>query len=229
MAETWKKIPGYPGYEASDLGRIRSYKGVNQNAPMRKTPRLMKQRIPDDGYPRVTIQNKDGKKVVRQVHLLIAKTFLGPANGREVLHKDGKRGNRKASNLYYGSHQRNMDDKYAHGTHGMGEQNTQALLTEKERNQILRLKGKMTQQDIADEYGISRQTVSDIHRGVTWTHVHSLLKKLRHAWEAYLKTGNVNSLKRAHKIALAGTDHADKSVRMESKRALKSIEQEMKR
>jgi DNA-binding XRE family transcriptional regulator len=179
MAETWKKIPGYPDYEVSDLGKIRSYKGVNQNAPRRKRPRLMKQRIADDGYPRVTLQNKDGKKVVRQVHLLVARAFLGPANGRLVLHKDGRPHNRKLSNLQYGSHQRNMDDKYAHGTHGMGEFNTQALLTERDRNEIVKLKGEMTQQEIADIYGVSRQTVSDIHRGVTWNHVHPHLKKMR--------------------------------------------------
>ena len=188
MAEVWKKIPGYPGYDASDLGRIRSYKGVNQNAPLRKKPRIMKQRIPkSDGYPRVTLQDKEGKKVVRQVHLLIARTFLGPAKGRVVLHKDGKRKNRKPSNLRYGTHQVNMDDKYIHGTHGMGERNTQALVSEKERNKILKLKGQMTQREIADEYGISRQAVSDIHRGITWAHVHPYLKKTQEGLEGLSK------------------------------------------
>ncbi len=229
MAETWKKIPGYPGYEISDLGRIRSYKGVNQNSPRRKNPRLMKQRIADDGYPRVTIQNKDGKKVVRQVHLLVARAFLGPANGRVVLHKDGKPRNRKLSNLCYGSHQRNMDDKYAHGTHGLGEKNTQALLTERERNQILQLKGQMTQQEIADKYGVARQTVSDIHRGITWSHVHSHLKKLRKAWESYLKNGSIRTLKRAKRLAVEGAEHADASVRKEARRAMKSINLELKK
>ena len=229
MAETWKKIPGYPGYEVSNLGKIRSYKGVNQNAPLRKKPRLMKQRIADDGYPRVTLQNKDGKKVVRQVHLLVARAFLGPANGRVVLHKDGNSRNRKLSNLCYGSHQRNMDDKYAHGTHGMGEKNTQALLSEKERNQILRLKGSMTQQEIADKYGIARQTVSDIHRRVTWEHVHSHLKKMRSAWERYLKNENIRTLKRAKRLADEGAGHADPAVRKEAKRALKSINIELRK
>ena len=228
MAEIWKKIPGYPDYEASDLGKVRSYKGANQNSPLRKKPRIMKQRIPDDGYPRVTLQDKNGRKVVRQVHLLVARAFLGPANGRDVLHKDGKRSNRKLSNLYYGSHQRNMDDKYAHGTHGMGERNTRALLTEKERNTILRLKDEMTQQEIADKYGIARQTVSDIHRGVTWSHVHPYLKKLRNQWERFLKTESSASLKKVYRTAKSGAEHDDPSVRKESRHAMKSIVAEMR-
>lgn len=228
MAEAWKKIPGYPGYEVSDLGRVRSYKGVNQNSPLRKKPRLMRTRIPEDGYPRVTLQNGEGRKVVRQVHLLVARAFLGPAQGRVVLHKDGKRHRIMLSNLRYGTHQVNMDDKYIHGTHGMGERNTQALLTERERNKILKLKGQMTQQEIADEFGISRQAVSDIHRGVTWGHVHPYLKKMRKSWEAYLKTRNASTLKHAHRIALKGLEHAEAAVRKEAKRAVKSTSAELR-
>ena len=229
MAEVWKKIPGYPGYDVSNRGRVRSYKGVNQNAPMRERPRLMKQRTPkSDGYPRVTLQNKDDKKVVRQVHLLVARAFLGPAKGRVVLHKNGRRNNPRLSNLRYGTHQVNMDDKYIHGTHGMGERNTQALLSERERNKILRLKGEMTQQEIAEEYGISRQAVSDIHRGITWAHVHPYLKKLRKVWEGYLKNHSSVTLKKAYKIAVSGTEHDEVTVRKEARRAVRSISSEMK-
>lgn len=229
MAEAWKKIPGYPDYEVSDKGRIRSYKGVNQNSPRRKKPKIMKQRIPEDGYPRVTLQNKEGRKVVRQVHLLVARAFLGPAKGRKVLHRDGRRHHIEASNLRYGTHQENMDDKYAHGTHGLGERNTQALISKKERNQILKLKGKMTQQEIADKYGIARQTVSDIHRGVTWNHVHPYLEKMRKTWERYLKNLNVSTLRSAYKMALKGIEHDSKSVRSEAKRAIKPMKAEMKK
>lgn len=229
MAEAWKKIPGYPGYEASELGKIRSYKGVNQNAPRREHPRIMKQRTPaSDGYPRVTLQDKDGQKVVRQVHLLVARTFLGPAKGRVVLHMDGKRHHPRLSNLRYGTHQVNMDDKYAHGTHGMGERNTQALLSERERNKILRLKAEMTQQEIADDYGISRQAVSDIHRGVTWSHVHPYLKKMRRVWEGYLKSHASITLKKAYQLALKGTKHDEILVRKEARRAIVPIRKEMK-
>lgn len=228
MAESWKKIPGYPGYDVSDRGRTRSYKGVNQNAPSRTRPRLMKQRIADDGYPRVTLQNKEGRKVVRQVHLLVARAFLGPANGRIVLHKDGKPSNPRLTNLRYGSHQANMNDKYAHGTHGMGEQNTQALLSQKERTQILRLKGQMTQQEIADKYGIARQTVSDIHRRITWDHVHPYLKKMRSAWESYLKSMNGRTLQSAYNLAIDGINHEEAAVRKEARRAARAIKAEMK-
>ncbi len=121
-----------------------------------------------------------------------------------------------------------MDDKYIHGTHGMGERNTQALLSEKERNKILRLKDEMTQQEIADEYGISRQAVSDIHRGITWAHVHPYLKKLRRVWEGYLKSRASITLKKAYRVAEKGVEHDEVTVRRESRSALASIKKEMK-
>jgi len=121
-----------------------------------------------------------------------------------------------------------MDDKYIHGTHGMGERNTQALVSEKERNKILRLKGEVTQQEIADEYGISRQAVSDIHRGITWGHVHPYLKKLRKVWEGYLRSHASITLKKAYSLATKGAEHDEVIVRRESRSALKSIKREMR-
>ena len=87
-----------------------------------------------------------------------------------VRHKDGKPSNPKLSNLEYGTQRENSKDKLRHGTHARGTNNASALLSPHEVKQILRLKGEMTQQEIADEYGISRQAVSDIHRGITWSY-----------------------------------------------------------
>lgn len=226
--EIWKSIPGYPGYEVSDRGRIRSYKGVNQHADGRVRPRLMKQRIGTDGYPRVTLQDKDGRKVVRQTHLLVARAFLGPARGRKVLHKNGKRTKCYLSNLEYGSHRANMEDKYRHGTHGMGAQNSQAILSAKDRREILRLKGKMTQREIAEIYGISRQAVSDIHRNVTWNSDEKHLKKCRTMWEKFLKNDSKRTLRACHRCFVEGLEHEVEAVRKECKKGLRVCESVMR-
>lgn len=168
--QRWKPIPGFPLYEVSDWGRVRSYKGSNQNSPPRTSPKSLKIRIGDGGYPRVTLQNAMDKKQVVPVHLLVARAFLGPSKGRVVRHLDGDRENPRLSNLEYGTQAENNEDKRGHGTLLMGEDNLASMVTAEEAVEIYRLKGEMTQQEIADEFGVSRQAVSDIHRGITWAH-----------------------------------------------------------
>lgn len=161
--ERWRQISGYPDYDVSTLGRVRSWKTGK--------PRIMKTRQGSDGYIRVTLQNDRGIKNVERVHLLVARSFIGPARGMLVRHQDGKAKNPKLSNLEYGTYLDNKLDKHRHGTDQVGERNSQAELIEKQVKQVWKLKGKMTQREIADMFGMSRQAVSDIHRGITWTHV----------------------------------------------------------
>lgn len=168
--ERWRSIPGFPYYEVSDLGRVRTYKGVNQHSPPRKTPKLMKQRLGRDGYKRVTLQNAAGEKEVLSVHLAVGRAFLGDGGGRVLRHKDGDPSNPKLSNLEYGSQKDNSKDKLRHGTDSRGEKNAASLLSEEEVREILQLKGRMSQREIGNLFGISRQAVSDIHRGITWTY-----------------------------------------------------------
>jgi len=164
-------IPNFSWYDVSSLGRVRSWKSDRKNGKARGRAKIMRQRKDDDGYCRVTLQNDKGQKCVRRVHNLVARAFIGPARKRLVLHGDGKRHHNWASNLSYGSHQDNNDDKYEHGTHGMGEQNSQAKLSARKAKRIYKLKGRMTQKEIADKEGVCRQAVSDIHRGITWSEV----------------------------------------------------------
>lgn len=167
--ERWRQIPGFKDYDVSDQGRIRSWKGVKTGA--RSAPELMKIRLGNDGYPRVTLQNSRGQKSVQRVHILVARAFLGPARGRLVLHKSGKEHDPRLKNLEYGTHMDNHDDKYRHGTSQVGERNSQAELTQKHVKEIYKLRKKYTQKEIAEMYGVSRQAVSDIHRGITWEEV----------------------------------------------------------
>lgn len=128
----------------------------------------MKTREGDDGYIRVTLQDSKGTKRVERVHILVARAFLGSARGRLVRHKDGKTWHPQLSNLEYGTYLDNSRDKRRHGTDQVGERNSQAELGLRQAKRIYKLKGKKTQKEIAEQFGVSRQAVSDIHRGVTW-------------------------------------------------------------
>ena len=65
--EVWKTIPQYPDYEASNLGRIKSFKGVK--------PRILKSNLGGSGYPTVAM-HKDKKQTAAKVANLVAMTFL---------------------------------------------------------------------------------------------------------------------------------------------------------
>ncbi len=166
--ERWRQVRGFPDYDVSDKGRVRTWKS--------KKPILMKVRPGSDGYPRITIQNHRGQKKVKRVHILVARAFLGPARGRLVRHKS-KSKSAAVTNIEYGSYMDNHRDKYRDGTDQRGEKNSQAELIRKHAKEIYKLKGRFTQKEIAAMFGVSRQAVSDIHRGVTWARVTGAKKR----------------------------------------------------
>lgn len=161
--ERWRQIPGYPDYDVSDAGRVRTWKSGGKRAKI-----MMVRPGVKDGYPRVTLQDRAGNKRVERVHLLVARAFLGSARGRLVRHRDGNKSRPMLSNLEYGTYMDNKLDKHRHGTDQVGERNSQAELIRSHAKKIYSLKGKITQSEIASMFGVSRQAVSDIHRGITW-------------------------------------------------------------
>ena len=62
----------------------------------------------------------------------------------------------------------NMADMVAHGTSLRGSRSPNAKLSESSVRQILALKGEMLQREIAVLFGVTRTTVSLIHRKVRW-------------------------------------------------------------
>lgn len=89
-----KAIP-LPGYEDSYLisaeGRVWS---------LRKTPPVEIGKGNGVDYRHVCLQ-KEGKKRSITVHRLVAEVFIGPANGRNVNHKNGNRSDNRVDNLEY--------------------------------------------------------------------------------------------------------------------------------
>lgn len=92
--ETWRPIPGYDGYEASDQGRIRSRR--------RKKARVLSSRINcHHGYAEVhIIPSNPAAAKTKTVHRLVALAFFGPMTRADVVnHKDGCKTNNVLSNL----------------------------------------------------------------------------------------------------------------------------------
>jgi hypothetical protein len=108
VAEEWRPVPGYPAYVASRLGRIVSY--------VRDTPYEMLGSPHRFGYRLIELRGPDGV-FHTTFHSVIASAFLGPRPpGMEVCHGDGNPLNNAVSNLRYGTHSENIQDRRKHGT-----------------------------------------------------------------------------------------------------------------
>lgn len=105
--ERWQRIPGWPGYEASDLGRVRSVDRTLSDG--REAGGVVLAPTADkDGYLRVKLSSGKRRKVA-PVHQLVLLAFEGPP---EVRHLNSRRQDNALRNLCYGSHRENEQDKW---------------------------------------------------------------------------------------------------------------------
>lgn len=90
-------------------------------------------------------------------------------DGLHVLHKCDNRACINPEHLFLGTHTDNVADMIAKKRQAKGEGHGRAKLTESQVLQIRR--DQRIQKEIAAEYGIRFQSVSDIKRGLTWAHL----------------------------------------------------------
>jgi NUMOD4 motif/HNH endonuclease len=119
--ETWRPIPGYDGYEVSDLGRVRAVDRVRMLRnrwgdvkPRRYRGRIIAQATNDYGYKCVRLGTHASKE---EVHRLVLLAFVGPRPPRhETAHWDGDPANNVLSNLRWATKSENYQDSVRHGT-----------------------------------------------------------------------------------------------------------------
>jgi hypothetical protein len=163
MIENWLPIEGYEGlYEVSNQGRVRSL-------PRPCTPGgIIATSIKDGGRPQVSLY-KHNKRRHKLVSVLVAEAFIGPRNGRMVLHWDDTPTNNTPGNLRYGGRKDNLDDAIRNGRIRRGARHGMAKLSPKDVVEIRKLLlTKMPQSKIAEIYGVTRSTVLGIHLKKNW-------------------------------------------------------------
>lgn len=164
MAEEWVVIPGFPFFEITREGAVRSIPRVTMRStgPQIVTGRVLKQ-WKRAGYP--TVKLLRGKvDAVAAVHRLLMLTFVGePPPGMEVRHLNGVRDDYRLENLAWGTRTENAADRERHGTTARGLRNPRAKLSD---DDVLAIRGAFgSRRKIGAAYGVSGAHVSRIRRG----------------------------------------------------------------
>jgi hypothetical protein len=116
MTELWRPIPGFADYEASSLGRIRSWR--NNHAARRSEPRVMRPRTNRYGYPAVKLYSEPTRFSRVAAHRAVLLAFVGPRpEGMETRHLNGDKLDNRLENLAYGTAQENALDRVRLGEH----------------------------------------------------------------------------------------------------------------
>lgn len=168
----WVDIPGWPRYEISEYGNIRS-KNMIVGAKSGKTAvrkgRTLALARKTNGYLAVTLTNGSARPQIC-VHRLVARAFIGEAPiGLHVLHSDGNKTNNHYSNLRYGTEMENAVDTLKHGRRKFGKRHPNAKLDE---DAVMHIRtSNRSGVVLAKMYGVSKSHISSVRRGRSWKHM----------------------------------------------------------
>ena len=112
--EVWKDILDFPGYQVSNIGRIRSF--INFKGQTVEEPHILKPLFNNKtGYEFIHL-SKDKHPHNRYVHRLVAEAFCYKKLGRnEINHLDGNKLNNTYTNLEWCTRSENIQHAYNTG------------------------------------------------------------------------------------------------------------------
>lgn len=166
MIEIWKPIAQWEGcYEISNKGRVKS---LRYNGAARTKPKILKPFFESkrQKYEIVTFRDKsnDKSRQDKRVHLLVITTFKGKKpKGFECRHLNGNSRDNRPKNLAWGTRLQNKHDSMRHGTY-------RHTLKKEEVLEICKMidRGILTQEEIAQKYGVHNASISMIKTGTHW-------------------------------------------------------------
>lgn len=160
--EIWKDIPNYEGlYQISNLGNVKSLKFGKE--------RILKPRYEGGGYVQVGLHKEGGGKNFK-VHRLVMLAFVSESD-LHVNHINGIKSDNRLENLEYCTRSENIQHAFKIGLIPKGQKHGQSKLT---RACVERIKcghHGITQEGVAEIYGITQQQVSRIRSGKQWKHI----------------------------------------------------------
>ena len=170
MKELWKDVIGYSGYyQVSNLGRLKalSRKIINGGVFHNKKERIGKQKPGrKDGYVRVTL-HKEGKREVRLLHTLIARSFLqNLENRKEINHVNGVKEDNRLENLEWSTRSKNVQHAFDTGlAQGMCGKNNPACKYDDIKALTVLSFPKIPRKELAEKTGTTIGFIKGLRRG----------------------------------------------------------------
>ena len=165
-----KQIEWAPGYSVDDSGAVYSRRLNSGRMCNSKRKELKFDQSGKQPHKRVSLSvNGDIKRML--VHRLVAEAFLKPPEGGRTIirHLDGDPTNNNVDNLAWGTYVENEEDKKRHGRNLSGERNHRAKLCWNDVRDIrTRLRSGSGVCALADEWGLDRNTISNIKANRSW-------------------------------------------------------------
>lgn len=176
--EVWKPIDGYPHYEVSNLGRVRSWRPRNgRGLALADEPRVLKA-IPFSGRPylKVALTDLGGHVSHKRVHRLVLSAFVGPCpEGLEGCHNDGDPSNNALTNLRWNTKGSNFEDQIKHGTRRKGERHPRSAISDEARADILASLSHLSGNKRRDKTGLVKRLAEE--HGVTAAMIYNLRRR----------------------------------------------------
>lgn len=167
MNEYWKDIPNYAGFMVSNLGRIKTIERIINygNRMCLRKEKILKPHKSKVGYYTVAPFQK-----TTTVHKLVAFTFLGVRPLNSVIeHINGDYLDNRVENLRYVTHKENTQNALRLNKILTGEQCSWSKLKIED---VIKIRNdKRMHILIAKDFNISRQTVGEIKRFLTWKNI----------------------------------------------------------
>lgn len=166
--EEWLPVPDWECYHVSNFGRMKSFKG--------KSPHILTPTF-NRGYLQIGLCS-GGKQKTFRVHRLVAELFIpNPDNKNTVNHRDGHKLNNHISNLEWATSTENNQHAARLGLIPSAEDSPDAKLTKEQVLYIRNNPDNLTQRQLADLFGLIRQTIGQIQLGKSWKYVGGVIRQ----------------------------------------------------
>ena len=162
----YRGVVGYPAYRVGSDGSIWTRWRKGPGSDLSGEWKRMEPTADREHYRRVDLHSVGGSVVTRKVAPLVCEAFHGPRPpGMVCRHDNDVPGDDRSENLLWGTIQQNTDDRRRNGNIPCGMRHGKTKLTQEQIDSLLALNGTMSQQEAANQFGVSRGYVGQLWSG----------------------------------------------------------------